>query len=92
MRHVLSHKKAQEAQIPGVAGPEHGALIEKYRYASLECVRDMLGVSQEPRENLCIAAHLAHVAYAGRLDEHGKVVPRYKITRATGLDEETCRR
>lgn len=70
----------------------HGALIEKYGYAPLESVRDMLGVSRELRENLCIAAHLAHVAYAGRLDERGKVVPRYKITMATGLDEETCRR
>jgi lactate racemase len=70
----------------------HGALIEKYGYAPLESVRDMLGVSQELRENLCIAAHLAHVAYAGRLDQHGQVVPRYQITMATGLDEETCRR
>lgn len=70
----------------------HGALIEKYGYAPLEVVRDMLGVSQELRENLCIAAHLAHVAYAGRLDDEGKVVPRYKITMASGLDEETCRR
>jgi nickel-dependent lactate racemase len=70
----------------------HGALIEKYGYAPLESVRDMLGVSQELRENLCIAAHLAHVAYAGRLDHDGKVVPRYRITMATGLDEETCRR
>ena len=70
----------------------HGALIEKYGYAPLESVRDMLGVSQELRENLCIAAHLAHVAYAGRLDEQGRVVPRYKITMATGLDEATCRR
>jgi nickel-dependent lactate racemase len=70
----------------------HGALIEKYGYAPLESVRDMLGVSEELRENLCIAAHLAHVAYAGRLDEHGKVVPRYRITMASGLDEETCRR
>ena len=52
----------------------------------------MLGVSQELRENLCIAAHLAHVAYAGRLDQHGKVVPRYQIKMATGLDEATCRR
>ena len=69
----------------------HGALIEKYGYAPLESVRDMLGVSQELRENLCIAAHLAHVAYAGRLDQHGNVVPRYQITMATGLDEETCR-
>jgi len=70
----------------------HGALIEKYGYAPLESVRDMLGVSQELRENLCIAAHLAHVAYAGRLDDEGKIVPRYKITMATGLDEGTCRR
>ena len=70
----------------------HGALIEKYGYAPLESVRDMLGASQELRENLCIAAHLAHVAYAGRTDEHGRVVPRYRITMATGLDEETCRR
>src|SRR5215213_9532666 len=70
----------------------HGALIEKYGYAPLESVRDMLGVSPELRENLCIAAHLAHVAYAGRLDNEGKIVPRYRITMATGLDEETCRR
>jgi lactate racemase len=70
----------------------HGSLIEKYGYAPLESVRDMLGVSQELRENLCIAAHLAHVAYAGRLDDEGKVVPRYQITMATGLSEETCRR
>ncbi|MEN3330583.1 MAG: hypothetical protein V7638_5390 [Acidobacteriota bacterium] len=70
----------------------HGELIEKYGYAPLGSVRDMLGVSQELRENLCIAAHLAHVAYAGRLDQHGKVVPRYQITMATGLDEQTCRR
>jgi len=70
----------------------HGALIEKYGYAPLESVRDMLGVSQELRENLCIAAHLAHVAYAGRLDDEGKIVPRYKITMATGLDEGTCKR
>ena len=70
----------------------HGALIEKYGYAPLESVRDMLGASQELRENLCIAAHLAHVAYAGRTDELGRVVPRYRITLATGLNEETCRR
>lgn len=70
----------------------HGALIEKYGYAPLESVRDMLGVSAELRENLCIAAHLAHVAYAGRTDADGKIVPRYQITMASGLDEKTCRR
>jgi len=70
----------------------HGALIEKYGYAPLESVRDMLGVSQELRENLCIAAHLAHVAYAGRIDADGNIVPRYQITMATGIDEQTCKR
>ena len=70
----------------------HGALIEKYGYAPLESVRDMLGVSQELRENLCIAAHLAHVSYAGRKDEWGNIIPRYQITMASGLDEELCRR
>src|SRR5687767_14233837 len=70
----------------------HGALIEKYGYAPLESVRDMLGVSQELRENLCIAAHLAHVAYAGRIDADGNIVPRYQITMASGLDEQTCKR
>ena len=70
----------------------HGALIEKYGYAPLESVRDMLGVSQELRENLCIAAHLAHVAYAGRIDANGNIVPRYRITMASGLDEQTCKR
>ncbi len=70
----------------------HGALIEKYGYAPLESVRDMLGASAELRENLCIAAHLAHVAYAGRTDEQGRIVPRYRITMATGIDEETCKR
>ena len=70
----------------------HGALIEKYGYAPLESVRDMLGVSQELRENLCIAAHLAHVAYAGRIDDDGNIVPRYRITMATGIDEQTCKR
>jgi hypothetical protein len=70
----------------------HGALIEKYGYAPLESVRDMLGVSQELRENLCIAAHLAHVSYAGRSDADGNIVPRYRITMASGLDKQTCKR
>lgn len=70
----------------------HGALIEKYGYAPLEVVRDMLGASQELRENLCIAAHLAHVSYAGRMNDEGKFVSRYHITMATGLDREICER
>lgn len=70
----------------------HGALIEKYGYAPLETVRDMLGASEELKKNLCIAAHLAHVSYAGRVDDEGRVVPRYRITMASGLDKATCER
>ncbi|HKQ53635.1 MAG TPA: lactate racemase domain-containing protein [Pyrinomonadaceae bacterium] len=70
----------------------HGRLIEKYGYAPLDRVREMVALSAELRENLCVAAHLAHVSYAGRLDEAGRVAPRYRITLAAALDEATCRR
>ena len=70
----------------------HGALIEKYGYAPLETVRDMVEGSDELRANLCVAAHLAHVAYAGEKGDDGVVVPRYRITLAANLPEATCRR
>src|SRR5437763_8259348 len=70
----------------------HGLLIEKYGYAPLERVREMVALSSELQSNLAVAAHLAHVSYAGKRDEQGHVVPRYKITMASALDEETCRR
>ncbi len=70
----------------------HGALIEKYGYAPLERVRDMVDGSDELRANLCVAAHLAHVAYAGEKGDDGVVVPRYRITLAANLPEATCRR
>ncbi len=70
----------------------HGRLIEKYGYAPLDRVREMVALSEELRENLCVAAHLAHVSYAGRLDEAGRVRSRYRITLASALSEATCRR
>ena len=70
----------------------HGALIEKYGYAPLERVRDMVEGSDELRANLCVAAHLAHVAYAGEKGHDGVVVPRYRITLAANLPEEICRK
>ncbi len=70
----------------------HGRLIEKYGYAPLDRVREMVALSAELQNNLAIAAHLAHVSYAGRRDETGRVIPRYRITMASALDEETCRR
>ena len=70
----------------------HGLLIEKYGYAPIDRVREMVALSTELRSNLAVAAHLAHVSYAGSRDEMGRVVPRYKITMASALDEATCRR
>ncbi len=70
----------------------HGALIEKYGYAPLERVRDMVEGSDELRANLCVAAHLAHVSYAGEKGDDGVVVPRYRITLAANLAEAICRK
>ena len=70
----------------------HGRLIEKYGYAPLDRVREMVALSSELQSNLAVAAHLAHVSYAGKRDPEGRVVPRYRITMASALDEETCRR
>ena len=70
----------------------HGRLIEKYGYAPLEQVREMVEGSDELRANLCVAAHLAHVSYAGRAGADGKVEPRYRITLASAIPEDVCRR
>jgi nickel-dependent lactate racemase len=70
----------------------HGLLIEKYGYAPLDKVREMVALSTELQANLAVAAHLAHVSYAGKRDETGRVVPRYRITLASALDEATCQR
>jgi nickel-dependent lactate racemase len=70
----------------------HGAVIERYGYAPLEKVREMVAASGELQANLCVAAHLAHVAYGSRVDEHGEIQQRFKITMATAISEEICRR
>lgn len=70
----------------------HGLLIEKYGYAPLDRVREMVALSAELQNNLAVAAHLAHVSYAGQRDEAGRVNPRYRIVMASALDEATCRR
>lgn len=70
----------------------HGQLIERYGYAPMEVVRELVAQSAELEENLCVAAHLTQVAYAGRRLPNGKIVPRYHITMATAIDEATCKR
>ncbi|MGA9767530.1 MAG: lactate racemase domain-containing protein [Blastocatellia bacterium] len=70
----------------------HGRLIERFGYAPLEVVAEMVTGSAELTANLCVAAHLAHVSYASRKDDRGRIVPRYRITLASSIDEATCKR
>jgi lactate racemase len=70
----------------------HGHLIEKYGYAPLEQVREMVAGSDELRANLCVAAHLAHVSYGSALNAAGGLGPRYRITLASAVTEAACLR
>jgi nickel-dependent lactate racemase len=70
----------------------HGAMIEKYGYGVIEKMQELVASSGELEENLCVAAHLAHVAFAGRTNELGEIVPRFTITLASQIDKETCER
>ena len=68
----------------------HGELIEKYGYAPLEIVRDLVLQNENLQKNLCVAAHLTHVSFGSRLDSEGNILPKYKITLATQVSEEKC--
>jgi nickel-dependent lactate racemase len=70
----------------------HGHLIEKYGYAPLEQVREMVAGSDELRANLCVAAHLAHVSYGSARNAAGRLGPRYRITLASAVPEAACLR
>lgn len=70
----------------------HGHAIEKYGYRPLEQVKELVDQDEALRNNLAVAAHLAHVAYGSRTDADGNILPRYQITLATALDEATCQR
>ncbi len=70
----------------------HGRLIEKYGYAPLEQVREMVEGSDELRANLCVAAHLAHVSYGSARNAAGQLTSRYRITLASAVSEAACRR
>lgn len=68
----------------------HGELIIRYGYAPLEKIRELVSQSEELRQNLCVAAHLAHVSFASRQLPDGSIAPRYSITLMSGVDSETC--
>ncbi|MGO9084799.1 MAG: lactate racemase domain-containing protein [Candidatus Sulfotelmatobacter sp.] len=69
----------------------HGELIKRYGYAPLERIRELVAESPELQQNLCVAAHLAHVSFAGRRLAGGTIVPRYSITLASAVYADTCR-
>jgi hypothetical protein len=54
-------------------------------------VRELVSQSEELRQNLCVAAHLAHVSFAGKVLPDGTVIPRYSITLASAVDQATCK-
>ena len=69
----------------------HGESIEKFGgYAPLARIKELVAASGELQSNLCVAAHLAHVAFAGQTEKTHEM--RYRITLASAVDEETCRR
>ncbi len=71
----------------------HGDDIERFGgYAPLEKIKDLVAASGELQANLCVAAHLAHVSYAGRTDADGNFVPKYRIVLASQVDQATCER
>jgi lactate racemase len=69
----------------------HGKLIMRYGYSPLERIQELVSQSEELRQNLCVAAHLAHVSFAGRRLADGTLAPRYSITLASAVDSDTCR-
>jgi nickel-dependent lactate racemase len=71
----------------------HGEAIERFGgYAPIEQIKDLVAASGELQANLCVAAHLAHVSYAGRRNDIGKFEPKFHITLSSQVDEDTCRR
>lgn len=71
----------------------HGRDIERFGgYAPIEVVKDLVAQSGELQANLCVAAHLAHVSYAGKPNGDGRFVTKYRITLASQVDREMCER
>lgn len=68
----------------------HGKKIERFGYAPIERVREIAAAEPELADDLCVAAHLAHVAYAGRQNSNGVFEPRFQITLSSQIAKERC--
>lgn len=64
----------------------HGTGIERYGYAPIERIRDLVATTPDLANDLCVAAHLAHVAYGSRLDGS----QRFTITLSSSISRERC--
>ncbi len=64
----------------------HGGGIERFGYAPIERVRELVSTHPELAENLCVAEHLAHVAYG--FDSNGE--QRFRITLSSAISRERC--
>ena len=67
----------------------HGALIRRYGYHVLGRVKELVAENEDLRKNLCVAAHLTHVRYAGEW-KNGVETPRFRITLASQVPREEC--
>jgi nickel-dependent lactate racemase len=67
----------------------HGKMIERHGYAPVDAIKEKLRSASDLRAQLCVAAHLAHVAYASKRDD--ALEPRFKITLASQISEARCR-
>lgn len=68
----------------------HGKKIERFGYAPIERVKELAASEPELLDDLCVAAHLAHVAYAGRKNAKGAFEPRFRITLSSQISRERC--
>ncbi len=64
----------------------HGEGIERFGYAPIERIRELVHTSPDLAKDLCVAAHLAHVAYGSQ--SNGE--QRFRITLSSAISEERC--
>jgi len=66
----------------------HGRGIERFGYAPIERIRELVETSPDLAKDLCVAAHLAHVAYGSRVGGD----QRFRITLSSSISRERCER
>jgi hypothetical protein len=64
----------------------HGKRIERFGYAPIERIREIVSASPELSQDLCVAAHLAHVAYGSQSNGEQS----FRITLSSAISRERC--